>query len=302
MPSTKQTNPQPKFVDVFETRFIAGALRRHGVIVLIAVVIGVLAGVGFSWMSQPMYRTEAVLLVNIQSLKIGADGVPMDVELVLPARRLVGTVCNSDRAMTRLAKRLDGDVESDGGAELSKRIAWLRSRLYYDQRGLEMAALRATAADAQEAARLANQWALVSQELLRESYGTTVKHIQAAETRIDSVQVEVLHARRALDELQAGASDARRLELQDTLDRYERLLGELNQRHAELTVRLEDSQEIARIVSPATPPAQSINPSGRLIAGLFGFAGLLIGLAIALLRGPPGSLDAAPGSFGGGSH
>ncbi len=290
MPATDPTNPPPQFVDVFETRFIVGAVRRHGVLVLVAVVIGVLMGAGFSLMSPPMYRAQAVLLVNIQSLKIGADGVPMDVEIVLPARRLVGTVCESDKAMSLLTKRLDGELFSEVGAGESERIAWLRSRLYYDQRGLEMAALRAVASEPEEAARLANEWALVSQALLRESYGTTTQDVREVEFLAAEAKLGVLKAKRLLDALPEDTAENVRLDRVDDLDKAQRLLSALNERWAQLQVRRDDSDQIAKISSPASPPAKSINPSSLLIEGLFGFAGLFIGLTIALLRGP-----AAPG-------
>ncbi len=295
MPTNEPANPSPQFVDVFEMRFIGAALRRHGWVVLLAGVLGVLIGLGLSVMSPPVYRAEAVLLVNIQSLKIGADGVPMDVEVVLPARRLVGTVCESDEAMSLLAVVLSGELKLEAGADLSEQTAWLREHLYYDQRGLEMAALRAVAADPEQAAELANKWAEVSRSQLSAAYGTTANDVLTVETLADEAEQDVIQATQALAGLPADATEADRIVRADTLDKAQRLLSGLNERWAQLQVRLTDSEQIARIVSPASPPAASINPSPRLVMGLFGFAGLLVGLATALLRGPaPGS----PGSLG----
>lgn len=286
MPMNEPTRPQPVFVDVFELRFLGAVLRRHGWVVLVAGVLGVLVGMGFSRMSPPVYRAEAVLLVNIQSLKIGADGVPMDVEVVLPARRLVGTVCESDKAMSQLAGLLSGELKREAGADLSEQIGWLREHLYYDQRGLEMAALRAVASEPGKAAELANKWAEVSRSLLRAAYGTTPQDVEAIETLASEAKQRVLQAKQALADLPADAPEPQRLDRADELDRAEQLWAGLNQRWAQLQVRMTDSEQIAQISSPASPPASSINPSVSLVAGLFGFAGLLLGLAIALLRGP----------------
>ena len=285
MPTNEPSNPSPQFVDVFEVRFIGAALRRHGWGVLMAGVLGVLMGWVFSTMSPPVYRAEAVLLVNIQSLKIGADGVPMDVEVVRPARRLVGTVCESDKAMALLADRVSEELFSKVGSKQSEQMAWLREHLYYDQRGLEMAALRAVASGPDEAASLANAWAGISQILLREAYGTTEEDVKAIELEAGEAKVNVFIAQQALDSLAEDVGDIARHNHIDDLEKAQRLRDSLQDRWAQLKVRLADSEQIAKIVSPASPPAESINPSSRLVMSLFGLAGLLIGLAIALLRG-----------------
>ncbi len=289
MPSTNPTDPtspQPQFVDAFEVRFIGRAVRRHGGVVLMAVLIGAIAGAGLRLFSPPVYRADAVLLVNIHSIKIATNGVPMNVELVRPTRRLVGTICMSDRAMLLLAERLGEGADEDPGADMSTRVASVRSRVYYDQRGPELAALRAVGSDPEAAARLANEWAEVCQVMLREAYGTTAAEVEEIERLTLEAKQQVLLAMQAVGQLGDGAGDSIRLERSEGLDRSRKLLGALNERWAQLRVRQADSEEIAQISSLAIPPADSINPSARLIIGLFAFAGLLIGLAVALLRGP----------------
>ncbi len=243
-------------------------------------LIGGGAGWGLHHLTPASYRAEAVLLVNIQSLRIGADGVPMDVELVLPARRLVGTVCESDRAMKLLASALAGEDAGEQSGGL------LQGKLYFDQRGLEMAALRVVDGDPKRAARIANTWARVSQGLLRQAYGTSIEEVEAIEQRIALAKEEVLTGQAALAEAGNDLSPAKRLDFADRVDRATQRLAELNKRHAQLTVRLEDSKQVARIVSLAEAPAEPTNASMRLIVGLFAFAGLLLGVALALIRGP----------------
>lgn len=286
MSTNEPTGTKPVYVDVFEMRFIGAALRRHGWIVLGAGILGALIGYSFSVMSQPVYRAEAVLLVNIQALKLNAEGMSLDVEVIRPARRLIGTVCESDKAMSMLAERLDGERFGDAGKQQAQRIAWLGERLYYDQRGLEMATLRAVASDPGDAAWLANTWAEVCQQLMREAYGTTADDLMAIKLLAEEAKRDVLEAEAGLNALSKDATEADRLERADALDKSQRLLTGLNERWAQLKVRLTDSEEIARIISPAAPPAYSINSSPRVVIGLFGIAGLLLGMTIALLRGP----------------
>lgn len=276
-------------------------MRRHGWVVLIAVVIGALTGAGVWLMSPPVYRAQAVLLVNIQAVRIGADGIPMDVELIPPARRTVGTICQSDAAMLILTARLEGrpdpawpttDELAEMTSDLGRKAAQIRlvrdmhSELYFDQLGQELAALRAVDSDPDEAARIANTWAGVCREMLVLVYGTAPKGLERIEGRIKQARQEVLIKQRAVEQIDPKSTDARRLELTDDLDRARQVLAALNHRFAQLQVRLEDSQQIARIVSPAAPPAVPINPSAWLIVGLFTLAGVLIGFVLVLLRGP----------------
>ncbi len=301
MPDTEPLNPPPQFVDVFEARYLGRALRRHGWVVAAFALIGGLAGAGWSAFSPRVYRAEAVLLVNIQSVRIGADGIPLDVELVPPSRRTVGTICQSDAVMAILAARLAGEPEPawPGAGELAEmvsddghkeaRIRRVPNRfdsLYFDQRSQEEAALRAVDRDPIEAARLANTWAEVCRAMLVKAYGTTAEDVAGIEQQIGQAKAEILTADDALQSIEPDASAAGRLELTDNLDRARKLLGELNLRYAQLKVREQDSTGIARIVSAAAPPGKPMNPSVRLIAGLFTLAGGLLGLAVALLRGP----------------
>lgn len=300
MPTREPVNPEPQFVDVFEVRFLGRALRRHGWVVAAFALIGGLVGAGWSVLSPRVYRAEAVLLVNIQAVRIGADGVPMDVELIPPSRRTVGTICQSDAVMEVLAARLAGEpdpswpgadelaamVSDEGqGESLPPAVREPFSQLYFDQLSQEMAALRAVSGDPVEAARLANTWAEVCRAMLVKAYGTTAEDIARIGQRIEQARSDVLSATTALQSIEPDAADARCLELTDNLDRAQKVLGELNLRYAQLKVREQDSRGIARIVSAAAPPAKPINPSWRLIAGLFTLAGGLLGLAVALLRG-----------------
>jgi hypothetical protein len=301
MPDTGPVNPQPQFVDVFEARYLGRAVRRHGAVVLAAAVIGALAGAGLRLTTPPVYRAEAVLQVNIQAVRIGADGVPMDVELIPPARRTVGTICQSDAVMTILSARLEGGPEpawptADELAEMvgdrghkaarTRPIRDLHGELYFDQRSQELAVLRATDGDPGEAARIANTWAQVCRRMLVMAYGTVAQDVQDIERQAESVKEEVLRASSALQRLGDNADAAERLERSVELERLQKLLSALNTRWAQLRVREDDSEQIVRIVSPASPPARPINPSAWLVVGLFTLAGVLFGFVVALLRGP----------------
>lgn len=300
MPDPEPLNPHPLFVDVFEARYLGRALRRHGWVVLSFALIAGLAGVLWSAYSPRVYRAEAVLLVNIQSVRIGADGIPMEVELVPPSRRTVGTICQSDAVMTILAARLAGEPDPvwPGVEELTEMTSYggfkdARTRLvreqfdslYFDQRSQEETGLRAVASDPVQAARLANTWAGVCRQMLIKAFGTTAEDLARFEQGIEQARADILAADAALQGIGPDETDARRLELASNLDRARKLLDELNLRYAQLKVRELDSQGIARIASAAVPPAKPINPSRRLIFGLFTLAGGLLGLAFVLLRG-----------------
>ncbi len=289
------------FVDAFEARYLGRALRRHGWVVLTLALIGGLAGAGWSLLSPRVYRAEVVLLVNIQSVRIGADGVPLDVELIPPARRTVGTICQSDAVMLILSARLAGEPDpvwpgadelaqmvSDTGHKVARTrpVRDLHQEIYFDQLSQEMAALRAVDGDPHEAARIANIWAGVCRQMLVMAYGTTADDLERIESHLDEARQDVLTAQQAVEQLPSDAADAVRLERTDGLDRAQRVLGALNQRYADLKVRLDDSEKIVRIASEAAPPAEPINASTRLVTGLFTLVGFLFGLAIALLRGP----------------
>lgn len=304
MSDTEPNNPQPMFVDAFEARYLGRTLRRHGVVVILCTLLGAAVGAGWSLLSPPVYRAEAVLLVNIQTVRIGADGIPLEVELVPPTRRTVGTICQSDAVMLILSARLAGEPDPvwPGVDELAEMVSEipnpseqtrptldLHKVVYFDQLSQEMAALRAVANDPVEAARIANVWAGICRKMLVMAYGSLVDELNDAEARIEQASREVLEAKAARAQLPGDASDAQRLTCENAIDQAQRYLAELNQRYAVLKVRLADSDQIARIVSDAVPPSMPINASTNLIAGLFGVAGFLFGLAITLFRGP-GSL------------
>lgn len=300
MSSTEPNNPQPISVDAFEARYLGRALRRHGGMVAVFTILGAMAGAGWSLLSPPVYRAEAVMLVNIQSVRIGADGIPLEVELIPPARRTVGTICQSDAVMLILSARLAGEPDpnwpgadalaemvSDAGHKVARTrpVRDLHQELYFDQLSQEMAALRVVDGDPDEAARIANTWAGVCRQMLVMAYGTTADELDRIDSRVDGARQDVLAAQEALEQLAPGTPGDERLEHLDGLDRAQQVLGALNRRYAELKVRLDDSEKIARIVSEAAPPAAPINASTGLITGLFGFAGFLLGLAVALFRG-----------------
>lgn len=301
MPEPKPVSSLSESVDALEARYVGRALRRHGLVVVAFAVAGALIGAGWSLWSPRVYRAEAVLLVNIQSVRIGADGIPLETELVPPARRTVGTICQSDAVMQILAARLSGEPDpdwpndqamaemlSDDGhkAARTRPVREQFDHLYFDQRSQEEAGLRAVDGDPQEAARQANVWAAVCREMLVKAYGTTQQDVARIESRIEQAKADVLVARDTLRSAGPDASEALRLDLAVAVDRAEKVLAALNERYAELKVREDDSQSIARIVSEAAPPAVPINASARLIAGLFGLAGGLLGLAVALFRVP----------------
>ena len=294
-------NPQPVFVDVFEARYLGRALRRHGWVVAACAIFGALVGGSWSLMSPPVYRAEAVLLVNIQSVRVGADGIPTDVVFIPPGRRTVGTICQSDAVMMCLSARLAGkpDPEWPGADEFAemlgdeghkvartREVRMLHGEIYFDQLSQEMAALRAVDSDPHEAARIANTWAAVCRQMLVRAYSRTAQELAQFDKRINKARMDVLAALQAVDELPPDAAADVRLERTDALDRARRILGELNQRYAQIKVLLDDNAKIVRIASDAAPPAKPINPSTRLVVGLFTLAGFLFGLAVALFRGP----------------
>lgn len=282
MPIQESATGQPIFVDELELRAIVRALKRFGWVALVGALIGGAVGGVWSRLSPKLYRAEAVLLVNIQQLKIGADGVPMDVELVLPARQLVGAVCESDAAMEQLAERLaDGGWQPD--RSLAQRVTILKDDLYYDQRSLDMGVLRATTTDPGESALMVNTWAQVSRELLIKAYGTTDQDLQEARARIDQAKQDVLAAEQALADADPQAPDPQRIDLTTALAMTRHRLDELTDHWAMLSVRAEDSQGIARIVSRAATPVTPINASLFQVVGLFACAGLFVGLAVVLL-------------------
>lgn len=295
-----QGDCQPVFVDSYETRRLGRALKRHGWWVLLCALLSGLIGMGWSLMSPKLYRAEAVLLVNIQSARVGADGMPMDVELVPPVRRTVGTICQSDAVMLMMTARLAGEPEPawPGPAEMAEltgpdgldttRTAMVRythEELYFDQLSQEMAALRAVDPDPRQAAYLANMWADICREMLVRAYGTTPDQIERFASEAESVRRQIVQARADLAALDDSAEASDRLTKEDHLAQLEALLSRINQRIVELKVSLEDSQQIARIVSPAAAPVTPINASLGLVGGLFALAGLLLGLAVALFRG-----------------
>ncbi len=301
MASSDSDTAPPEFVDTFEARHLGRSLKRHGLVIVLCALFGAAIGVGWSLMSPNLYRAEAVLQVNIQAVRIGADGIPLDVELVPPARRTVGTICQSDAVMMILSARLAEEPETAWPDE--KQLQWMlteegqkqaRTRpvrdlfgeLYFDQLSQEMAALRAVDSDPEHAAHLANTWADICREMLIRAYGTTASEIQQGEKFAEAVRQELLKTQRRLAELDDSTDATQRLELTDRLDYLEKQLAKNNERLAELSVRLNDSNKIARIVSRAAPRAEPINASLGLVGSLFGLAGFLLGLAVALVRGP----------------
>jgi hypothetical protein len=301
MSSSPPNKPQPIFVDVFEARYLGRALRRHGVMVLAIALLVAMVGAGWSLLSPKVYRTQAVLRVNMQSVRIGADGIPLEVESIPPSRRTVGTICQSDAVMLILSARLAGEPEpvwpstdklaemvSDSGYKDSrtKLVREQHGELYFDQINQEMASLRAVDSDPHEAARIANTWAEISRQMLVMTYGTTAEEVDDIENRIDEALGYVLKAQQALEQLPPDADDTARLKRQTRLERSQRLLDALNKRYVDMKFRFDDSQKIARIVSDAAPPAEPINPSTWLVVGLFTLAGVLFGVGAALLRGP----------------
>jgi len=307
MANTDPSEQSRPFLDDFEARWLLRTMRRHGAVIAVAVVLGALIGAIFHGASPIRYRASAVILVNLQTLKLGLEDVPLEVELVRPTRRLVGTVCESDLAMSLLAAELQGQATDPSEMDIDQmldlvfkgeapegRQADLRQRLYFDQRGMEMAALRVIDSDPKEAARIANAWARVSRELLRKAYGTSPRQIRDIEKRIGQTRQEVLAKATALERLSPDEAIANRMEASSDLELAQQILTALNARYALLQVRLEDSKQIVKIITPAAPPASPTNPSARLVIGLFALVGFLVGLVLAMLRGPGCSEGGVP--------
>ena len=302
MSQSSPDSTQPVFVDTFEMRYLGKAMRRHGRVVLLFTLIGLIVGAGWSLLSPPVYRAEAVLLVNIQVLRIGSDDTPMEVELIPPVRRTVGTVCQSDAVIQILEARLAGRPDPDwpDTEQLSKLVQQAEDKkiqnqevrgelagiIYYDQLSRELASLRAVDRDPKEAARIANTWAEVCRDMLVKAYGTTEEELEQTVVRIEQAKASLLAAEAAVKALPDDAPDTMRLEKENELDQAKLLLDALNKRYADFEVRRDDSEQIVRIVSYAAPPAKPINADIGLVSGLFALSGLLFGLAVSLFRGP----------------
>ena len=301
MASSEKSEALPRFVDAFELQWFARAVRRHVVLVVLGVMLGAVSGLYFHYSGKSWYRAEALLQVNVQLYKIGLDDQFKEIGLVKPTRRLVGSVCESGYVMQQVSDRLgqaylemyekehpQDAAKQTNAIEVPTRfsLAGLKRKCYFDQRTLEMIALQVVDYNPDVAALIANTWAQVSSEVLREAYGTSLEELNDIETSITEARRRVQALESELSRLAPDATAEQRAQVVFDLELAREVLDALNKRYALYQVRLQDSTQVVRVVAPAVPTDASVKPAASLIVGLFTFAGLLLGVAAALLRGP----------------
>jgi capsular exopolysaccharide synthesis family protein len=222
-----------------------GFLRRRGLIVLLGIVVGAVAGYLISSSKEDEYEATASVLLSLGSEQFG-PGVP---ESAVDRENLI----ESDPVLRRARERLE-DRAGEGGAGLLGGVSAFSGQ---DSGTVE---ITATASSGEAAALAANTVARAVIDHRRES---TIARLRRGETV----------AQRQLDEVQQESADA-----------GSPAALSLQQRLADLRQAIAVADGAAEITSRATVPASPSSPNPSRDAVIGGFAGLLLGLVLAMTR------------------
>ncbi len=268
------------------------AVALRWVIVLALASVGVGAGVAHGLVTDATYRAQAVVLLP----PAGADSRGNPVRDVATEVRLA----------------TGDDVLGDAGRRLSPLVAGadLRPRVDVDASTDDLLVIRAAAANATDAVAIAD--AVAAAYVDRSNQGATDQadaSVASFETQSDALedrlrrlneeitgQVETLGA---LSELQPGGAEMVRVSAELTRLRSDaasvaRQLVELNGRAADARLRAELQRQGTKVVDAADLPLRPSSPRRGREAALGGVAGLIIGIAVALVLGRMRSAAAQP--------
>lgn len=264
--------------------------RRRG-LVLITVAVAVLGTAAWSMAQTPLYRADAELLVrSTPSEQVLGDASGMRVQEEDAARQLNNELqlLESDLVRDLVAEDYDGPLDVD--------------RVSAKVRSEENNVIRvsASAAEPEAAADLVNvyvdRYGSVRQQSQTEDLLSTGAEIQA---ELDAVRQEITEVRAPLEEVEQQRVDASAA-ARDDLDRQlADIEGEISPRLAALSSRetfyldqldrVQLTANLARstgleVLSAAQPPEEPFSPNIPRNLALALAAGMLVALALALVR------------------
>jgi uncharacterized protein involved in exopolysaccharide biosynthesis len=301
------TPSQTQFVDELGPAQLLALIGRHAALIALLAAIG--AGLGYlSTRVQGRYYETSALLQVMRPLVASPEGdVEIDDEPRYPSKRALRTVCLKDNVLIELKKRMYEEIEPDDPA-----AAFIppgdgrefRQRLFVEIASDELFRLQTRAMNPIEAERMANVWAQIVVTEMRELYGVTQQNLDEMDRLIDEQIAARQEGERRKAELQrqlAGASDDARPALReqlivvgDQIDGARQIRGVLYGRKAEMQMRFNEAHQVVRIIQHAATPTEPAGASPLVTVVLTTFAGAMIGLIFALIRGPgPGETGSA---------
>lgn len=284
------SEPRTRFVDELEPGQLLEIIRRNLLLIVVCALLGAAGGFVLTKLRLRYYETS-VLLQVMRPLVATAEGdIQLDDQVQYPSRRALRIVCLMDSVVDELGERLSRD-EGDGPIESLYEVGF-RQQLFLDTPSDENFRLTARALTPEQATRVANTWARIVVEHLRELYGVTQRDL-------DELQVQIAEAREAFMEIESrrltlleqgdDASDDVVNQLAEAnldLDAARRTLDVLETRLAEMRMRFNESHHVVRILERAVDPLIPAGPSPAITIVLTTFAGGIVGLILALVRGP----------------
>ena len=225
---------------------LIGFIRRRGLILLLAVAVGAVAGYAISDSKDPEYSASATLLLRGESTDSGAGVLEPGVPGAPEDRQ---NLVRSDGVMKIAHRRLQRSVGRRRADELLSNIS------VFSGQDTSTVEITGTAGSARGAALAANAVGAAVVEYRRVSTIARMRRAQRA-------------AERQLSRLSATDAAAPGLQTQISVLRQAAVLED---GHADITSR-------------ATPPASPSSPKPTRDAVIGGFAGLLLGLMLGITR------------------
>ncbi len=287
------TLPEPRHVDELTPHQAGRLLRRHGWLILLLAVIGAIAGGLFALAQPSEYESHITVAVSRPPFR---DPLSMSVDVMrLPRARTIASLAKTPAVTRPLLDRLQhGEDPAASRPHTPATVGELRRRLYANVMGDELIQLEATARTPEAAHRLATHWADLTVAQATEAFGVAKQYLEPLDTMVADARAQWLEATARLIDFEQ-AHDLDNLTAEQALEHATRD-AERHAAHRRWLTLWEDrvtlqeltrpEYQLIRVVGQATLPTRPVSPNPPLTVGLTALAGALLGLAVALIRGP----------------
>lgn len=310
----------PAAID-FDLGRLRSILMRNALVIAACVIVAVMLGAGYVYVTPKEYTATAVLLIDSrantfspQQMRVtDANSESANVESqveILKSEKIARAVIQTERLIEYpdfrpragnpirimlLGGPSQPEATTGDDARLTAAIKQFRASSNIRRSGTTyVVEIGFRSSDAQLAARVANAIAVayVSDQLASREDGAR-KASQWLQQRALELRQDAQKAQQAVEDLQArglaNAGGSGRIALRDlesSAQTYRAISETFLQRFLETSQQQSFSVPDARVASEAWPPAEPSHPRANLILAVSAALGLALGLLIALLRGP----------------
>ncbi len=294
-------------------------IRRYRLTILVGLILGACGGASYRCLYPAHYRSSAVVslgsdldsLQNVQHL-----GLPPSVAGALPLERKLAVIKSPGLAEAILSRNPDvaalvraedkpsgeSDIPPGNGVKgrsisASEAASYLKRISFIPQPNTSLVTISAVWADpliANKIASLHTQGVIDNlREQQRRLIDDVLVRLNGHKEELDEKYLEILTTERRLrTELDASAKDQQKQSqlmaeltiIQNRGDATRQSLSSINQMLESVSLHADKDLRNVSVIEPASPNFSPISPSIALFLGAGGVAGLIIGIAIALLR------------------